>query len=69
MCSYNIQLLQSRIDIHGLPKVRMSMTSCSGLQTLFAIHGSVAVSVGPITAPPTVNGLCCPSASAAMLVF
>lgn len=38
----------------------LSMPDCSGLQTPFAIDGSAALSVGPITAPPAVNGLCCP---------
>lgn len=45
------------------------MPSCSGLQTLFAIDGSVALSVGPVTAPPVVNGLCCLSIHAATLAF
>lgn len=43
------------------------MLSYSGLQTLFAIDGSIALGVGPVTAvcPPVVHGLCCFSVSAA----
>lgn len=47
----------------------MSMPNFSGLQTLLAMGGSVALSVGLFAAPSAVIGLCCLFVSAAMLGF